>query len=65
MLPLNPRAQTVFLLVSALIHQAHLLDFKPATEKEIVQSIEGVKVKLDVICSVKIQVIFIPGPSKN
>ena len=46
MLPLNPRAHTVFLLVLVLIHQAHLeSEPEPPAEKEIVRKIEGVKVK--------------------
>ena len=43
MLPLNPRAQAVFLLILVLIHQAHLQP-KPAPEEENVRKIEGVKV---------------------
>ena len=44
MLPLNPRAYGVFLVILVLIQQAHLQP-KPAAEKETVRKIEGVKVK--------------------
>ena len=43
MLPLNPRAQALFLLILGLVHQAKLQP-KPAPEEEKVRKIEGVKV---------------------